>query len=422
MTEIAARPVCAAERIATLDVLRGFALLGILLANLMFFAQPVSDTYDYTAAGSGSDAAIGWLIMFFTQGKFYPLFSMLFGLGFAIQLERAKARQGSVVPTYLRRLLVLLAIGVLHGTFIWAGDILAVYAVLGFVLLLIGRGSSTRLLTVAIIAFAVQLLMAFGMASMLDFAAKNPDAAAEMLKGMQAAQMQHDALSEQAWAAYTSGTYMEITSVRAQEFVSISSAVPFFGLHVLAMFLFGAWLGRHGHFANPLAHRRFFLLALVVAIGAGVPLSAWHASIGLELDPYNFTDPRNGWNMLLGFVAGPVLMLGYAALIALSMQTRAANWLRTLAPVGRMALTNYLLQSVVMTLVFYAYGFGVMAREFDAVFMVSAGLALYLAQILFSHWWLRRFAFGPVEWAWRALTYFRLPPMRLAAMERPRDV
>lgn len=408
-----ARPVSAAERIATLDVLRGFALLGILLANLMFFAQPVSDTFDFGATGNAADAAIGWVIAFFAQGKFYPLFSLLFGLGFAIQLERAYARGGSVVPVYMRRLLVLLAFGVLHGTFIWAGDILTVYAVLGFLLLLIGRGSPTRLLVVAMIAYTLQLLLMFGMSSFLEYAAANPEAAAPMMQDMQRAQAENAALGELAWAAYTNGTYMEVTAARFQEFTTIFSALPYFGLHVFAMFLFGAWLGRKGHFANPLAHKRFFLIALVVAVGVGVPLSAWYATTGLGLDNSDFTDPRNGWNGLVNFAAGPMLTLGYASAIALAMQTRAARWLGMLAPLGRMALTNYLLQSVVMTLVYYSYGFDMMERGMGAMFMISVALPLYVAQIVFSHWWLKRFAFGPMEWVWRTLTYFRRPAMRL---------
>lgn len=411
---IAARPVAAAERIATLDVLRGFALLGILLANLMFFAQPVSDTYNYGATGNEADAVIGWIIAFFAQGKFYPLFSLLFGLGFAIQFKRAEARHGSVTPVYLRRLLVLLAIGVLHGVFIWAGDILTVYALLGFLLLLVGRGGTTRLLVLAVCAFALQLLMVLGLAGMLEFAAGNPAAAAKMMAGFEQAQAENAALAEMARAAYTAGTYADITAARAKEFAMIFSALPFFGLHVLAMFLFGAWLGRRGHFANPSAHRRFFLVALVIAVGVGVPLSAWFATNSLGVDNADFANPRNGWNMLANFIAGPALMIGYVALLVFGMQTRAARVLGVLAPVGRMALTNYLMQSLVMTLVFYAYGFGMMAREFDAVFMVSVALALYLVQILFSHWWLQRFAFGPVEWLWRVLTYFQLPPMRVA--------
>lgn len=402
-----AAPVSASERIHSIDVVRGFALLGILLANLVFFAHPVTDTFDYGANGSAIDATIGWFVTFLAQGKFYPLFSLLFGFGFAIQLERAQSRGGSVVRVYLRRLLVLMAIGVVHGVFIWAGDILAVYALLGFLLLLIGRGSAKRLLVLAVIAYGLQAAVIFGAASSFE----RVPASAEAVSSSQA-QAQQEALSEQAWAAYTSGSYAEITVVRAQEFAATFSGLGSFGLQVFAMFLFGAWLGRQGHFANPGAHRRFFSLALVAAVGIGVPLSAWYASYWLGMDDSAVEGSARSWANLVNLVAGPALTLGYVSLLVLGMQTRAVRWIGVLAPLGRMALTNYLLQSVVMTLVFYPYGFGMMAKPFGAVFMISVAIPLYAFQILFSHWWMARFCFGPAEWLWRSLTYLRLQPMR----------
>lgn len=432
-----AGPVTASERIATLDVLRGFALLGILLVNIAFFAHPISDPFNFGADQGGANATVAWLTAFLAQGKFYPLFSLLFGLGFAVQLERARASGRGFVPVYLRRLLVLLAIGVLHGVFVWAGDILTVYALLGFLLLLLGMARSRWLLIFAVMAFLLQFLMATGVAfSMQTLASCSPVLNAQstgetaaldpalveacsapgmtaMQDGFAQAQAEMAALRDAAWPAYTAGSYMDVTDIRAQEFGMMLSNMGFFGLQVLAMFLFGAWLGRSGHFARVGEHRRFFRNALIVAVVAGLPLSAWFANISMRIDFSNMFDPSIGWSFLVNLFAGSLLAVGYAAAIALAMQARAARWLGVLAPVGRMALTNYLAQSVICTLIFYSYGFGLMEQRPGALAMLGIVLGVYLLEVLWSHWWLNRFAFGPMEWAWRALTYFRRPPMRL---------
>ncbi|HEX7047709.1 MAG TPA: DUF418 domain-containing protein [Gammaproteobacteria bacterium] len=438
MNEITtAGPVTAAERIVSLDVLRGFALLGILLVNIAFFAHPVSDAFNHAGEG-GVNGAIAWLTAFFAQGKFYPLFSLLFGLGFAVQLERARRRGGSFVPAYLRRLLVLLAIGVLHGVFIWAGDILTMYAVLGFLLLLLGLGRPGWLLGFSITAFVLQLLIAVGagfamqtvtmcepvleatspeQTAALDPAivqACSAEGMAQMQAGFAETEAEMLALREAAWTGYTTGSYSEVTAVRAQEFGMMISNMGFLGLQVLAMFLFGGWLGKREIFSKPHEHKRFLRIVVVLAIFIGAPLSAWFANISMQIDPANMLDPAFMWAFVVNLFAGPLLALGYAGTFMLAMQTRASRGLRVLAPVGRMALTNYLAQSVICTLIFYSYGFGLMAAEPGPLAMLGIVAAVFVVEVFWSHWWLNRFAFGPMEWVWRALTYFHRPRMRLA--------
>lgn len=431
-----AGPVTAAERIVTLDVLRGFALLGILLVNIAFFANPISDPFVFGSDANPFDRAAGWLVGFLAQGKFYPLFSLLFGLGFAMQLRRAEERGGRFASIYLRRLLVLLAIGVAHGVLIWAGDILTTYALLGFVLLLVGRGRSVWLLVLAGIAYAVQVLLLLGMSWSMQTAAacappqtmtENSVAAAarpewceqkgvqELVASFRATEAEMAALAEDAWRAYTGGGFAEITEVRVREFGMMLSNMGFLGAQILAMFLFGAWLGRRGVLERPDEHRAFFRNALVAGVLAGVPLSAWFASVNSEVDYTSMFDPAMAHAFMINVVAGPLLMLGYVGAIVLAMRTRVSRVLAGLAPVGRMALTNYLLQSVACTLIFYSYGLGLMSRFPDMPVQLGIVVAVFAAQVLFSHWWMARFAFGPVEWLWRTLTYLEPPPLRRSA-------
>ncbi|HEX7030469.1 MAG TPA: DUF418 domain-containing protein [Gammaproteobacteria bacterium] len=432
-----AGPITAAERIVALDVLRGFALLGILLVNIAFFAHPLTDPFNFGADEGSVNATIAWFTAFLAQGKFYPLFSLLFGLGFAVQLERARRRGGSFVPAYLRRLLVLLAIGVLHGVFVWAGDILTMYALLGFLLLLLGLGRPGWLLVFAITAFVVQVLIATGTSFMMlgmtackpvldataeQLAALDPslvqacsaEGMAQMKAGFAEAQAELTALREVAGPAYATGSYAEITAVRAREFGMMLSNMSFVGFEVLAMFLFGGWLGKRGIFSKPNEHKRFFRITLLLAVVVGLPLSAWFANIAMRVDYSDMFDPAFGWSFLLNLFAGPLLALGYASAFMLAMQGRASRWLGVLAPVGRMALTNYLAQSVICTLIFYSYGFGLMAEQPGALALLGIVVAVYVVEVFWSHWWLKRFAFGPAEWLWRALTYFQRPRMRLA--------
>lgn len=423
-TSEGAGPVTAHERIVALDVIRGFALFGILLVNIAFFANPISDPFSF-GDGSGIDESIGWFVGFFAQGKFYPLFSLLFGLGFAVQLERASKRQRSFVPVYLRRLLVLLAIGVAHGVLIWAGDILTVYALLGFLLLLVGRGKARWLLILAAIAYLVQVLLVMGMSWSINSAAQcvNPDDPAMveycsseemqgMLRGFEEAQAEMTQLQEAARATYSTGTFAEVTAVRVDEFGMMLSNMGFFGAQVLAMFLFGAWLGRCGFFAEAERHKTFFRSSLFMGVVVGLPLSAWFAGVNLQVDYTNMFDAGMAKAFMINLFAGPLLAVGYAAAIVLGMQTRAAAWLGVLAPVGRMALTNYLMQSLICTLIFYSYGFALMAERPGMLVQVGIVIAVFAMQIAWSRWWLQRFAFGPAEWLWRTLTYMRTPVMR----------
>lgn len=413
-------PVSGRERITTIDVLRGFALLGVLIANMRFFAHPVSTPFEVTAASPVWYKLAFWLEGVFVNGKFYPLFSFLFGLGFAIQLMRAQARSRKVTGTYLRRLFILLIFGIVHGTLIWAGDILTIYALIGMLLLLFSRVSTRVLGIAAALALSLQIVMVVAGGIQIYRVAHAPQAHAEQIASQQSDHAKRQALLKKAETVYRTGSYADTVPVRVQEYTDILGAIGFYGPQVLGMFLLGAWVGRRGILADPERYRTSFRRFLHVGLGLGLPLALVYATWTLRVD----FAAGVSWPMIAAFglnvLAGLGMVFGFVGAAALLMQSRVRDILQPLAAVGRMALTNYLMQSVVCTLIFYGYGLGRMGHwGFGA--QAALVIVLYGAQIVFSNWWLARFRFGPLEWLWRTLTYLHRQPMRLAAASAPQE-
>lgn len=412
-----AGPVQENERIESIDVLRGFALFGILIVNIAFFAFPLSEPFHLPRDASTADEILHWVTAWLAQGKFYPLFSLLFGMGFAMQMDRAVARGFPGKTLHARRLAVLLLFGVAHGVCVWAGDILTVYAVLGFVLLLFAQATSRGLLVAAFVAYGLQLLL-MGVFALAMFAIQsNPEAAKETLRGFEQAMHEMLALRADAWTAYSSGSFMEVTRVRIREFSMMLQNLAFFGFQILGMFLLGAWFGRTKVLANPLRHRRLLKTLLVLAVMVGLPISAVFANVHAEVD-YLLPSLVMAKSFLLNLVAGPMIALGYLATITLLLQSRAAAVFRWLAPVGRMALTNYLLQSLVGTLIFYSYGLGLFGQAGISQLLLLA-VSLFVVQVILSHWWISRYRFGPAEWLWRSLSYLEAQPLRRETADLP---
>jgi uncharacterized protein len=402
------RPVGGDERVLTIDVLRGFALFGILLVNF----------YGVGATGLADRVANGFLF-FFVSGKFYPLFSFLFGLGFGVMLLRSMDRGAAIVPVYLRRLAVLAVIGVVHYVFLWSGDILRDYAVLGALLLLF-RNRSPRFLLAAALA-AILIANAWG-----EYSVGNPpplrraDAETAYLVDLnQLARFEEyrDASQALMWAR-SDGTYADLVVARARTLVL---GLPWFfsvwTLQIFAMFLLGLYAAKRRLFEDVAAHRRLAMGVLTVGgvLGAAamflLVVAPELAARGVDLIP-GFRDRFGGELYMFG---GPLLTVAYIAGITLLCErARVARRLAILAPVGRMGLTNYLLQSVVGTSLYYGYTFGLHGKVGPALGILLS-TAIFACQIPISHWWMARFRFGPAEWLWRSLTYMRLQPMRLAA-------
>ncbi|MDX1442494.1 MAG: DUF418 domain-containing protein [Gammaproteobacteria bacterium] len=431
------QPVAATDRIETLDVLRGFALFGILLVNIHAFYKPLVAAFDINAADLNSiEYAIEWMIGFFAQGKFYPLFSFLFGLGFAVQLTRAEARGAPFLRVYIRRLLALLAIGVAHGTLVWAGDILTMYAILGFVMLLLyllkrglerpfrrADGTPRRIpfwavLLVAVI-FTLPSLAMIPWMGQLEQAQELQAAGQELTPQQQgmleqmSAQMAFTGESaiREAAHAYGEGSWMDATEQRVRDFQFMLNSIPFWGWLVLAMFLIGAVFGRLNLIGRATEFGGLFRSLVILGLAVGVPMSAVFATQNLHV---NIMEPSLAASkaMAINQYGGLLMALMYVAGITLLMRTGVSRYLGVLAPVGRMALSNYLLQSIVSTTIFYGYGFGLFG-DIGSVAALAYVLVFFALQVPLSHWWLKRFRFGPAEWLWRSLTYGRFQPLRL---------
>jgi uncharacterized protein len=388
------------ERIEAIDILRGVAILGILIVNMGLFSLPEGNAVAGTAER---------LIYFFAQEKFKALFSFLFGLGLAVQMMRAEARGAHFLPLYGRRLCVLLLIGVAHFLLVWDGDILHDYALLGVVLLCFRRWSPKSLLVGAGVLLAIPVLF-FGITTSYAITGHvNPHVKAWITYENGA---EDDGTTDDFWDTYSRGSYAEMVTLRASELPRDMSPDTD-DAYVLAIFLLGLYAGRRRIFHDTLAHLPLIRRVQRWGLMTGVAGNAAFA-VGGAFDPSPTSVTQNVGRLCL-VVAAPALMLFYASTILLLTQREI--WRRRLAPlaaVGRTALSNYLLQSLICTTIFYGYGFALFGKVSPALGLLLT-IAIFLIQIPLSVWWLRRFQFGPMEWLWRSLTYWHAQPMGVSA-------
>ncbi len=414
-TTSALDPIAASERIEAMDVLRGFALLGILLMNIEAFVGPLAAALDgLNPALTGVDRTVDAAIYILVQGKFYLLFSLLFGMGFGVMMQRAATRGSAFGALYLRRTLALLAFGVVHLLLIWSGDILVAYALIALPLLLIFRSVPVGHLPYwALGLYALTLLMVAGFSAIGILAQIEPTIAAVMQEELRKEGEKMARLIVAEPAAYGSGSYAQAVVQRAWDAAVMLPYTLLLGGQILAMFVLGAWFARSGAIAHPQRRPRLYAALRWVALPVGVGLmliSFWMVPT-VAVDRMDLT---SGIAVLLFMTASPLMSFGYLAWILRWMDSAARPSLRWLAPAGRMALTNYLGQSVICTLVFYGYGLGYF-EQLPRAWQVPFVFVLFAMQVLASRWWLARFRYGPAEWVWRAVTYLRWPAMRVPA-------
>jgi uncharacterized protein len=398
------RPVEPKARIVEIDVVRGFALFGVLLVNMFGFGA------EWIAWDATIDRIAFTIQQVFFDSKSWTLFSLLFGLGFAVQLQRADSRGHGILTTYLRRLAVLFAFGAAHAL-LFDGDILMLYAELGVVLLVVRRMPTRWLLLLA-----VALLLVFPFAHLAT-----PDRQPE---GVPRRNSVADSQSLLEWerrsSIYLTGSFAEIVKyntvvIPENPFESINWADS--GLSVLAMFLLGFTIGRSGVLRdipdNTAAIARVRTWGLGLGLGAMVVERVLAATRGYGVYLPNSAGPVVTFAGDLVFSFGIVaLALGYGAMIILAAQTpRGRAVLTPLAGVGRMGLTVYLTQTVIFTTLFYGYGFG-LAYRLGPVAVTALAVLIFTGQIVACRWWLQRFRFGPFEWLWRCLTYLKWQPLR----------
>ena len=410
MATMAAGPITASERIEVLDVLRGFALLGILLVNMHFFALPFASMALEPHGNSDLlDRMAEWFIRFAAQGKFYTLFSFLFGMGFAIFVTRAEQKGHRGGRLFVRRLLGLLLIGTVHAFFIWMGDILMTYAFCGFLLLLFRKRKPKTMIVWAVILLLVSPLLMTGLTGLMELGKLTPEGRAEIERARtQQAQMMRG-IYDDSLEAYSTGSFARATVRRAYDVGMYWTWAPFFMPSVLAMFLVGLWAARRGIFAD--THLPFIRKVWMWSLPIGLIGNAAMTYLMEISDP---TWPFTSSGILAQFsgAAGmPALSMFYASSVVLLWHSGWRERLRPLTYVGRMALTNYLLQSVICTLIFYGYGLGMFAR-IRPLYWIPITIVIYAMQVPLSKWWMSRYQFGPAEWLWRTLTYGKLQPMR----------
>ena len=356
-------PVNPSERIDAIDVLRGLALFGVLAINVVteFRVSIFEQFLPGASTPSPLDRAVEMFLMMFIELKAFALFSFLFGLGLAIQFERlaGDARRTTLL---VRRLTVLLIIGLAHLFLIWNGDILTEYALAGFIVLPFLSGPRW-LLTLSALAFlALYLAMqAFPPAGLF------PSRAAIWRDVMDANRI------------YATGGLLDVLAFRLREIPLIASLHAFVFLRTIGLFLVGALAWRSGILQNV----RGLLVIAPLCIGFGAAL------IYIGREP-------------LGTI---LLALGYgAAILGIASFEHGKRLLGWAAPLGRMAFTNYVAQSLIFGWIFYGYGLGLFGR-LGITQALAIGIAVYAGQVLFSAWWLRHYRYGPIEWLWRTLMY-----------------
>lgn len=546
------------ERIEALDVVRGFALIGICTMNVEYFNRAIADMGGIPAKFTGVDFIISFITQYFVTGKFWTIFSLLFGMGFAVMLTRADRAGRSFLVPYMRRIAALAVFGACHHIFIWSGDILFSYAVsaTGLLIVLFGRPKyiATAIALLLLAGFAPKIAVAagllseksapdlgvlLGMAGSLAFfsfiawwlrgekrvkklnvplvgmvilvvgvvaaiagvavwfmpqlprplrlslpviglaitvvgiltckfhdskaerpwrlgagmyvlaftimtgvgamrymvpekpvaqvsASATPTAAetkAAKAKAERKAEVakrlkERDEAIKKETKVSTTGTYSEHLALRAEHFAENAPGELGFAPIVVGMFLLGYWFVRNGIMENTRAHlplfRKLAMFGLPVGIGLGLLGSA------ICMYPVPGSDGADGGQLAMGMLMLGNLpaCLGYVSLVILMLHSNSVfSKIKVLAPLGRMALTNYLTQSVVGALYYFGWGLG----HFGAsrAHQMAYVACLIVLQIAFSHFWLARFRYGPMEWLWRAITYWTIPRM---ALDKPSGV
>ena len=528
-------PVASSERIQSLDVVRGFALIGILMMNVEFFNRATASIGSGMQQGlSGANLWVSYFVQYFVTGKFWTIFSLLFGMGFAVMLTRAERAGRSFLIPYLRRIAALALFGVLHHIFLFAGDILVSYAVGATALLIVlygrakwillalalcvgagfipgmdwlfgiagglaffglaawwlrGEQRIMRIGQVPVIAFVLMLIGVVGLIvgavfwvipdiprearlavpvigfelAVLGYFTKRyhadkparpwrlgvgiyyfmffmmaaagatqyyfpqqdkPAVTQEAVKKQKEenaerikARKERAARIAQETEVLSKGSYGDAVAMRAARFPEHAQGEVGFAAILIGMFLIGTWFVRAGIMERAKDHLPLFRKLALFGIPIGVGMGLIGSSIALH--PIPGSRGADGWQLASGLqmLGNLPASIGYVSLVILMLYSASPlNKISVLAPFGRMALTNYLTQSLVASTFFFGYGLGNwgIPRVHQMLFVV----VLAALQIVFSHLWLARFRYGPMEWLWRAVTYWTIPPMRITSRTR----
>ncbi|MER7823175.1 DUF418 domain-containing protein [Streptomyces sp. NPDC096097] len=383
------------ERIREVDALRGFALMGILLVNALTMSGPYGLGSIPDPGACALDRTVEGVVQTFAVGKFYLMFSFLFGYSFTLQLASAERVGANAVPRLLRRSLGLLVLGVAHAVLLYTGDILTTYAVLGLVLVAARNctpGAALRAARILYGCFGVFLLL-LGLGTVLV-----PDAEADARLA--------EGVSE--LIADYRGDASSVVGANVGQLPDQLLATVLMSGFVMTAFLVGLHCGKRRLLADTGKHRAQMRRGLLLGAAVGLP-----GSLFMAMAVCGPLGPRwSTFGAMVGTVTAPALTAAYICGMLLLMETaRGARIVAVFAPAGRMALTNYLSQSLVMALVFTGYGLALYDRLGPAV-VVFGALVLYAGQLALSRWLTARYRYAPVEWLLRAVTLARLPHER----------
>lgn len=371
-------------RVLTVDIIRGFALFGILFINVTTFR---SDNPGWT----GLDRIADTLSLILGQGKFLTTFMIMFGVSFTFQSRNIDTRH--FLPQYLRRIGMLLVFGLLHFVLVWEGDILLQYVVPGLLLLFFARRGARTVLIWTCVLWGLWLVMLVVIVGVTTFQHTHQGTASS------------GALFSP--TLYGTASYGDLVLSRFRALPGMLEEHGISSVFLLSTFLLGVYIGKSGFLTNPEQHalllRRVFVLGLPLGLAMNA-ISSWGTPV-----MYSMPVPIAMLIIASAVIGLPTLSLAYIAGLALLVQH--APWLKPLAAVGRMSLTNYLMQSVILTTAFYGYGLG-WYNKVGPVLGIALITVVFALQIPVSVWWMRRFRYGPMEWIWRSVTYWRVQTLR----------
>jgi len=405
-------PVLQKERIDILDVLRGFALFGILVNNIRGFSGYgyLSDKYQEALLTPVADKILDLLQFVFVEGKFYSIFSLLFGVGFSIILNRTAQKGIQSLKIFYRRLIVLIVFGLIHTLLIWEGDILLLYGLIGLFLPLFRNLSDKQLLILAtllilspILFDAIKVLIKagpgdwfFAMAQSLDKKNGIP------VDDNYAFYLFKEGSGWQEWR-----NWQESGFFYRYEYI-LNSNRP---VKVLGMFLIGFYGGRKGIYQHLEAYHGLFKKIRNYGFSIGIVASVGRIYFEMDLK-YIYSSAWGLMDTLFYALTVVPLALAYISVICLIwIKAKEKTVLRYLAPAGRMALTNYLSQTFICIFLFYGIGLG-LGTKFGPAFFYPIALVIFILQVLFSNYWFHNFNYGPLEWIWRQITYGKRFPLK----------
>lgn len=432
-------PVADSQRLPALDTARGFALLGILMVNIQSFGEPFGEFIAFRPEGEQGWPAwcAFYFVKIFCEAKFFTLFSTLFGMGLAIQLGRSVAKGQSFAGLASRRIAALGLIGFLHGTLLWYGDILFTYAISAIPFAFMVRAKARTLLIIAACLMFASMVLSAGFGAFMVYGDGQKQAAAEAAQRVEAtasettsdgttATSENVAVSpfERLWKGwqkgeghdpasalwrsvevecYKHGPTRDAILMRTLEWLMIVLVMTVSGGYfwIIAMFAIGAALFKLGIFEP---HRRHWLKRImIVGWGVGIPIAVLYAFFAVSTGSIAV-------GVLAGFLnvpASSAVALGtLAAISLLATGDTTARFMKPFANIGRLGLSNYLLQTVICTTIFYYWGFGLF-DSLTRIERIGVVIVVYVVQLILSAVWLQLFRIGPMEWLWRTFTYFK---------------